>query len=73
MWKETDNKLVREFKFASFAEIVAFTVHIGFICEKLKVYPKMMITENKIVIELEGGTALALNQRLKESINQILQ
>jgi len=35
MWKETDNKLVREFRFKDFQEAFTFMTRVAFISEKM--------------------------------------
>ena len=57
MWKENNNKLERNFKFADFKEAMVFIQMIAFAAEKLDHHPEIINVYNKVDIKLYTHTA----------------
>jgi len=57
MWKETDNKLVREFRFKDFQEAFTFMTRVAFLCEKVNHHPAWFNVYNYVRIELSSHDA----------------
>ena len=57
MWRETDNKLVREFRFKDFQEAFTFMTRAAFIAEKMNHHPLWTNVWNKVDIWLSTHDA----------------
>ena len=57
MWKENNNKLERNFKFADFKEAMVFIQMIAFAAEKMDHHPEIINVYNKVDIKLYTHTA----------------
>jgi 4a-hydroxytetrahydrobiopterin dehydratase len=57
MWEETENKLVREFKFKDFTEAFSFMVRVAMVSEKLGHHPSWYNNYHKVRIELSTHDA----------------
>ena len=77
MWKETDNKLVREFRFKDFQEAFTFMTRVALIAEKMSHHPTWINVNNYVRIELsthdENDTITEKDRRLALLIDEILQ
>ena len=77
MWKETDNKLVREFRFKDFQEAFTFMTRVDFIAEKMGHHPNWINVNNYVRIELsthdENDMVTDKDRRLALQIDEILQ
>jgi len=77
MWKEIDNKLVREFRFKDFQEAFTFMTRVSFIAEKLGHHPAWFNVFNYVRIELSthdvGDVITEKDRRLAILIDEILQ
>ena len=52
MWTETDNQLVRDFKFADFSEAFAFMTRVALLAEKADHHPWWSNVYNQVTIKL---------------------
>ena len=57
MWKETDNKLYREFKFDDFSAAFAFMSRVALLAEKMDHHPTWTNTYNRVEIWLNTHDA----------------
>ena len=57
MWKETDNALVREFRFKDFAEAFAFMTRVAEVAEELNHHPEWTNVYNRVTIRLSTHDA----------------
>jgi len=77
MWKETDNKLVREFRFKDFQEAFTFMTRVAFISEKMGHHPAWFNVYNYVRVELSthdaGDIITDRDRRLALAIDEILQ
>ncbi|MFN8697919.1 MAG: 4a-hydroxytetrahydrobiopterin dehydratase, partial [Flavobacteriales bacterium] len=77
MWKESDNKLIREFRFKDFQEAFTFMTRVAFIAEKMNHHPAWFNVYNYVRIELsthDAGDAITeKDRRLALAIDEILQ
>ncbi|MDZ4821938.1 MAG: 4a-hydroxytetrahydrobiopterin dehydratase [Flavobacteriales bacterium] len=77
MWRETDNKLVREFRFKDFQEAFTFMARVAFIAEKMNHHPNWHNVYNFVRIELsthdEGDVITEKDRKLALAIDEILQ
>ena len=77
MWKEQDNKLVREFRFKDFSEAFTFMTRVAFICEKMDHHPSWYNVYNYVRIELsthdEGNRITDKDRQLALAIDDFLQ
>lgn len=76
MWTETDNKLVREFKFNDFTEAFAFMTKVAIHAEKMNHHPNWSNVWNTVKIELtthdEGNTITQKDRDLAAKIDDLL-
>lgn len=76
MWQESNNKLIRDFKFKNFREAQSFINQIADISEELDHHPEIHWVYNKIRIELcthsAGNIVTDKDRTLAEKINQII-
>ena len=77
MWKESENKLIREFKFKDFTEAFAFMVRVAFISEKMNHHPDWSNSYNKVIITLSthsvGHTVTEKDRQLAAEIDKLLR
>jgi len=77
MWREIDNKLVREFRFKDFQEAFTFMTRVSFIAERLNHHPDWFNVFNYVKIELsthEAGDVITdKDRKLALAIDEILQ
>ncbi len=57
MWQETDNQLVRAFRFANFQEAFAFLTRVAFLAEKMDHHPTIENTYNQVTLRLSTHDA----------------
>ena len=57
MWKEEDNKLVKNFEFKDFNETLGFIVRVGLLAEQQQHHPTLINEYNKLRIELNTHDA----------------
>lgn len=76
MWKEQNDKLVREFRFSSFQEAFTFMTRVAFIAEKMNHHPEWYNSFNYVRIELcthdEGSTISEKDRKLALAIDDFL-
>lgn len=76
MWKEENNKLVREFKFEDFTQAFAFMTKVAIHAEKMNHHPNWSNVWNTVKIELtthdEGNTITQKDRDLAAKIDEIL-
>lgn len=76
MWIETDNQLVREFKFADFSEAFAFMTRVALLAEKADHHPWWSNVYNTVTIKLtthDAGNAITDKDRaLAKAIDGIM-
>ena len=77
MWRELDNKLVREFRFKDFQEAFTFLTRVAFVAEKSGHHPAWFNVYNYVRIELSthdaGDVVTERDRRLAVAIDEILQ
>lgn len=77
MWNETNNRLVREFRFKDFQEAFTFMTRVAFLAEKMDHHPNWSNSYNYVRIELythdEGDVITDKDRRLARSIDEIIQ
>lgn len=77
MWKEINNKLIREFKFKNFQEAFAFMTRVALLAEKMDHHPAWFNEYNRVTIELtthsEGNQVSDLDHEMAKKINLILE
>lgn len=75
MWKETDNKLYRKFKFADFSEAFAFMTRVAIAAEKQDHHPLWTNVYNTVEIWLNthdaGDIVTKKDHALAKSIDEI--
>ena len=76
MWKETDNKLIRDFEFKSFVEAFGFITQVAIIAEKQNHHPYWSNVYNKVSIELSthdaGDVVTEKDYHLAKAIDKVL-
>jgi 4a-hydroxytetrahydrobiopterin dehydratase len=77
MWKQTDNKLHRQFKFADFSEAFAFMTRVAIEAEKQNHHPLWTNVYNKVDIWLNthdaGDIVTEKDHQLADAIDKIAQ
>ena len=77
MWKEKQDKLVREFEFENFQEAFGFMARVALLAEKAEHHPTWQNEYNKVKIELsthdEGGKITQKDRDLAEAIDGVLK
>jgi len=77
MWKESDNKLIREFRFMDFQEAFTFMTRVAFLCEKLNHHVAWFNVFNYVRIELSthdaGDIVTEKDRNLALKIDAILE
>jgi len=76
MWKETDNKLHRQFKFKDFSEAFAFMTRVALAAEKMDHHPEWKNTYNTVDIWLSthdaGDVVTEKDQKLSRKIDALV-
>jgi len=76
MWREEDNKLVREFEFGDFKEAFAFMVKVALVAEKLDHHPNWSNVYNKVEIKLtthdKGNIVTERDRKLAAEIDKLI-
>jgi 4a-hydroxytetrahydrobiopterin dehydratase len=77
MWREIDNKLVREFRFKNFQEAFTFMTRVALIAEKQDHHPAWYNIYNYVRIELsthdQGDTVTDKDRKMSHAIDAILE
>lgn len=77
MWREIDNKLVREFRFKNFQEAFTFMTRVALIAEKQDHHPTWYNIYNYVRIELsthdQGDVVTDKDRKLAHAIDAILE
>lgn len=77
MWKEVDNKLVREFSFKNFTEAFGFMTKVALEAEKMDHHPNWSNVYNKVTIELTthsaGNRVTDKDRKLAEKIDGLVK
>ena len=75
-WKETNNKLVREFVFKDFIQAFAFMSKVALISEKMNHHPEWKNVYNKVEIALSthdaGDVVTDKDHKLAIEIDKLL-
>lgn len=75
MWKETDNKLIRTFKFKDFVEAFGFMSKVAILAEKKNHHPNWSNVYNQVTIELTthdtGNTVTDKDRELAAAIDDL--
>lgn len=75
MWQETNNQLVREYKFADFSEAFAFLTRVALAAEKMDHHPTIENTYNRVTLRLSthdaGNTVTAKDRKLAGEIDKV--
>ncbi len=76
MWKEENNKLVRDFEFKDFVEAFSFMTKVALEAEKMQHHPNWSNVWNKVKIELctheAGDVVTEKDHKLAEVIDTLL-
>lgn len=77
MWKEADNRLHRQFKFADFSEAFAFITRVALLAEQQQHHPYWTNVWNQVDIYLQthdaGNIVTEKDQRLARAIDDLLR
>ena len=77
MWKEEDNKLVREFELSDFTEAFSFMTAIAIQAEKMNHHPWWSNVYNTITIKLSthdaGDIVTDKDKKLADQIDKLYQ
>lgn len=77
MWKEENNKLVREISFKNFTEAFGFMTKVAIEAEKMDHHPNWSNVYNKVTIELtthsEGNKVTDKDRKLAAMIDTLLK
>ncbi len=77
MWKETEDKLYRQFQFRDFSEAFAFMTRVALAAEKMDHHPLWTNVYNKVEIWLSthdaGNTVTNKDRELAKQIDVILE
>jgi len=77
MWKEDNNKLVREITFKNFVEAFGFMTKVAIEAEKMDHHPNWSNVYNKVTIELTthsaGNTVTEKDRKLASVIDALLK
>lgn len=77
MWREQENKLVREFKFQDFQEAFTFMTRVAFIAERMNHHPEWFNIYNYVRIELttqeDGPRVSEKDRRFAAAIDNFLK
>ncbi|MFW5892531.1 MAG: 4a-hydroxytetrahydrobiopterin dehydratase [Bacteroidota bacterium] len=76
MWKEENNKLVRNFQFDNFIEAFAFLSKVAILAEKMNHHPEIFNVYNKVNISLSthdaGDIVTDKDRKLAEEIDKVV-
>lgn len=77
MWKEEDDTLQAEFKFANFTKAFAFMTEVAFVAEKLDHHPEWSNIYNTVNIKLTthdaGNTITNKDRTMAKAIDSIFE
>lgn len=77
MWKEENNKLVKEFQFKNFSEAFAFMIRVALLAEKMDHHPDWSNSWNKVHISLsthsEGDIITEKDRKLSDAIDKLIK
>lgn len=75
MWKEANDKLVRDFQFKDFSEAFAFMTRVAFLAEQSNHHPNWSNVYNRVTIELTthdaGDKVTKKDHALAEAIDKL--
>jgi 4a-hydroxytetrahydrobiopterin dehydratase len=74
MWKEENDKLIRDFQFADFKEAFAFMTRVALIAEKMDHHPEWTNVWNRVEVALSthsAGGLTELDVKLAEAMDKI--
>lgn len=75
-WQESENQLIKDFKFGNFVEALAFIVRVGEVAESMDHHPKIINEYNKVRFELSthsaGNKVTDKDYKLAEAIDKLL-
>jgi 4a-hydroxytetrahydrobiopterin dehydratase len=76
MWKESNNRLVREFQFDNFIKAFGFMSEVAIIAEKMDHHPNWSNVYNTVKIELTthdaGNTITEKDRKLAAAIDELV-
>jgi 4a-hydroxytetrahydrobiopterin dehydratase len=76
MWKEENDKLIRDFQFADFKEAFAFMTRVALIAEKMDHHPEWTNVYNRVRISLSthdaGNKVTERDRKLAAAIDKIV-
>lgn len=76
MWKEENNRLVRQFEFEDFTHAFAFMTRVAFLAEKHNHHPEWSNVYNKLVIKLSthdaGNVVTDKDRKLAAAIDALV-
>jgi len=76
MWQETNNQLVRDFKFTDFSEAFSFLTRVALAAEKMDHHPTIENTYNRVTLRLSthdaGNTVTAKDRKLAVEIDKLM-
>jgi 4a-hydroxytetrahydrobiopterin dehydratase len=77
MWREIDNKLVREFRFKDFQEAFTFMTRVALIAERMDHHPNWFNAYNYVRIELSTTESSEMvtdrDRKMSHAIDAILE
>ena len=77
MWREIDNKLVREFRFKDFQEAFTFMTRVALIAERMDHHPSWFNAYNYVRVELsshdQGDIVSDKDRKMSHAIDAILE
>ena len=75
MWQETNNQLVKTFRFKNFTEAFGFMTKVAIESEKMNHHPSWSNTYNEVSIQLSthdaGGIVTEKDRQLAKIIDQL--
>jgi 4a-hydroxytetrahydrobiopterin dehydratase len=75
-WKESNNRLEREFIFKNFVQAFGFMTKVALVSEKMNHHPEWKNVYNKVTITLythdAGNTVTEKDRKLAAAIDQLL-
>lgn len=76
MWVEIDNKLMRELRFATHEEALAFVVRVTMLAEKVNHHPDIYFTYSRVLLSLcthdAGNSITQKDRQMAEKIDALL-
>ena len=70
-WIQLDNRLVKTFKFDSFASALSFMVEVSFFCERADHHPEWKNVYSSVFVELVTHDAAQVTQKDIELANHM--